>query len=597
LKITENIQQILNNIPSNPGVYRYYDKNGELLYIGKAKNLKKRVKSYFQKKDHNSRKTEILVRKITDIKFIIVETEQDALLLENSLIKKHQPKYNIQLKDDKTYPWIVIKKEQFPRVFYTRNFIRDGSEYFGPYPSGKMVSTILKLVNGLYKLRNCNLNLSKENIEGAKFRVCLEYQMGNCNAPCVMFQSEEEYNEDITQIRNILKGDVHSVIRILKEEEKKAVEKLAFEDAQLISEQLEELERYKSRSTVVNPKLHNIDVFSLLVRDEMRIVNFMKVSNGSIVQVHNAEIKQKLDETNQELLEFAIQDIRDRYNSTSKHLLVSQKVDIPELKITIPKIGDKKKLMELSERNAKYFYLEKIKRSGDVLEKKGQNRVLIQIKKDLRLSELPTHIECFDNSNFQGTNAVAACVVFKNGKPSKKDYRHFNIKTVVGPDDFASMEEVVYRRYKRLLDEKQSLPQLIIIDGGKGQLGSALKSLDKLDLRGKIAIVGIAKKLEEIFVPGDSIPIYIDKKSESLKVIQHLRNEAHRFGITHHRNKRSKNTFVSELSEIKGIGQKTQDALLQYFKSVKRIKEAEKSELEKVIGLAKSQIVWEYFNQ
>lgn len=594
-----HIKETLSRLPKKPGVYQFYDKEGKLLYVGKARVLKNRVSSYFNKLQHENRKTTLLVRKIEKIEFIIVETEFDALLLENSLIKKHQPRYNIQLRDDKTYPWICIKNEPFPRVFATRRLVKDGSEYYGPYASVRMMKTILDLINKLYKIRTCSLNLTKENIESGKFRLCLEYQIGNCKGPCEEKQTEQEYTASISEIRDIIKGNISNVIRHCKELMHQYAEELQFEQAQDMKERISILENYQAKSTVVNPKIHNVDVFSIVSDSSAGYVNFMKVNNGAIIQSHTVELKKKLEETNAELLERAIVELRQKFSSTSFEIFVSSEVEleIPNVNIHQPKIGDKKKLVELSMRNAKYYMKERHRELEKTDPDRHSNRILEQLQKDLRLKELPRHIECFDNSNFQGKFPVAACVVFKNAKPAKKDYRHFKIKTVEGPDDFASMEEAVHRRYRRLLEEGEPLPQLIVIDGGKGQLGSALKALETLGLRGKINIIGIAKKLEEIFYPGDPYPLHLDKRSESLKLIQRLRNEAHRFGITHHRNLRSKAATDSELNHIKGIGEKTTLELLRAFKSVKRVKEADLNALEQIIGLKKATLVRNHFDQ
>ena len=582
-------------LPNKPGVYQYYDKDGKLLYVGKAKNLKKRVSSYFTKQ-HDSGKTRALVKKIVTIKHIVVETETDALLLENNLIKKYQPRYNILLKDDKTYPWICIKKERFPKVFSTRKMIKDGSEYFGPYTSMKTVHTLLGLINGLYPLRNCNYDLSDKNIKSGKYKVCLEYHLGNCLGACEGKQTEESYHESIIAIRNILKGNFKESLSAFKSQMKNFSENLNFEEAQKVKEKMEILMNYQSRSTVVNSKINNVDVFSIITDEEYGYVNYLQISYGSIIRSHTLEIKKKLAETAIEILQLAVIELRNRFQSHCKEIYVPFKINVGEnIKIYIPKLGDKKHILDLSIRNAKYYRMERFKQVRITDPNRHENRIMVQMKKDLRLSEEPRHIECFDNSNIQGTNPVAACVVFKNGKPSKKDYRKYNIKTVVGPDDFASMEEVVYRRYKRLLDEKQPLPQLIIIDGGKGQLSSSLKSLDKLDLRGKIAIIGIAKRLEELFYPDDAIPLYLDKKTETLKIIQQLRNEAHRFGITFHRNKRSKEALNTTLETIDGIGEKTVIELLKKFKSLQRIQSATFEELSEVVGPSKSKKIKEYF--
>ena len=584
------------NLPDKPGVYQYYDVNEKLLYVGKAKNLKKRVSSYFNKV-HDNAKTNILVKKIEFLKHIIVETETDALLLENNLIKKYQPRYNVLLKDDKTYPWICIKKEPFPRVFSTRRVIKDGSEYFGPYTNFKTVHTLLDLIKGLFPLRTCNYDLSQKNISEAKYKLCLEYHIKNCLGPCEGYQTNLEYDNQIKAIRQILRGNFKESIKNFKSLMQQYASDLEFERAQLIKEKINVLENYQAKSTIVSPKISNVDVFSIVSDESYGYVNFLQISFGSIVRSHTMELKKKLDESDQELLQLAITEIRTRFNSNSKELYLPFELNLGrDLKITIPKLGDKKQILDLSLRNAKYFRMDRFKQVKLTDPDKHANRIMKQMQKDLRLTVEPRHIECFDNSNIQGTNPVAACVVFKNGKPSKKEYRHFNIKTVEGPDDFASMEEVVFRRYKRLVSEAQPLPQLVIIDGGKGQLSSALKSIDALNLRDKIAVIGIAKKLEELFYPGDKYPLYLDKTSETLKIIQHLRNEAHRFGIEHHRNRRSKNALQSELETINGIGEKTIVELMKTFKTVKRIKLASIDELQEVVGLSRAQKIYQEFH-
>jgi len=538
-------------LPDKPGVYLFYDVNGTVIYVGKAKNLKKRVASYFKKNLENG-KTKVLVRKITDIKHVVVETEEDALLLENNLIKKYQPRYNILLKDDKSFPWIVIKNEPFPRVFQTRNLIRDGSQYFGPYTSVGMVRTLIDLFRHLYPLRTCNYNLTEENINKRKYKVCLEYHIGNCKAPCIDAYSENDYNKDIQQIKDILKGNISTVIKYLKELMRNHSLNLEFEKADEIKKRLNNLSSYQAKSTIVNPKMNDVDVFSFIEDETAGYVNYLKVANGAIIQSHTMEFRRKLNESKEQILQMAISEIRIRSKQLAKEILVPfiPMISFSGSSFIVPKIGDKKKLLDLSERNVKYFRLEKLKQQANSKKLTRDSRIVNTMKKDLRLKELPVHIECFDNSNIQGHYPVAACVVFKNAKPSKKEYRHFNIKTVEGANDFASMEEVVYRRYKRLLEEENSLPQLVIIDGGKGQLGATMNSLRKLELDNKIAVIGIAKRLEEIFFPGDPVPLYLDKNTETLKVIQHLRNEAHRFGITFHRNKRSADFIKSELQNI-----------------------------------------------
>ena len=584
----------LKTLPSSPGVYQYFDAKGTIIYVGKAKNLKKRVNSYFTK-NHDNHKTRILVKNIVTIEHIVVESEMDALLLENNLIKKHKPRYNVLLKDDKTYPWICIKKERFPRIFATRKIIKDGSEYFGPYTSMKTVRTLLDLIKGLYPLRTCNYDLSAEKIAAEKYKVCLEYHLGNCLAPCEDKIDAAQYDENIKAIRAIIKGNFKDSLLQFNQQMQSHAENMEFEDAQKIKEKLDVLQNYQAKSTIVNPKISNVDVFSIITDEAYGYVNFLQLSYGSIIRSHTIEIKKKLAETKEALLSLAIIEIRQRFHSLSPEVYLPFPLDLGDkIKVSVPQLGDKKHLVDLSQRNAKYFRMERFKQMQIVDPDRHTNRLMTQMKADLRLSEEPRHIECFDNSNIQGSNPVAACVVFRNGKPYKKDYRHYNIKTVVGPDDFSSMEEVVYRRYKRLVEEGESLPQLIIIDGGKGQLSSALKSLDILGLRGKIAIVGIAKRLEEIYFPEDPIPLYLDKKSESLKVIQFLRNEAHRFGITFHRNKRSKGAIKSGLDAIPGVGPKTKETLLKKFKSFKRIKEATENDLIFVLGKSKGTQLYQF---
>jgi len=590
-----SLQLQIQTLPDGPGVYQYYDKEGKILYVGKAKNLKKRVASYFNK-IHDTAKTNVLVKKIVSIKHIVVPTETDALLLENNLIKTLQPRYNVLLRDDKTYPWICIKKEPFSRIFPTRKMVKDGSEYFGPYTSFKTVNTILELIKELYPLRTCNYDLSKNNIETHKFKVCLEYHIGNCKGPCEGHELLENYQKQVDAIREILKGNFKESMKDFKKVMADLASEMHFEEAQKIKEKIAILENYQSRSTIINPKITNIDVFSIVSDESAAFINFLQISHGSIIRSHTMEIKKKLDETDEELLELAIIELRERFQLLSREIIVPFEVDLGEnIKITVPQLGDKKQILELSIRNAKFYRIEQLKQLQIVDPERHSNRIMAQMQKDLRLHEEPRHIECFDNSNIQGTNPVAACVIFKDGKPSKKDYRHFNIKTVVGPDDFASMEEVVFRRYKRMLDENQPLPQLIIIDGGKGQLSSALKSIDALGLRGKIAIIGIAKRLEELFYPGDSVPLYLDKKSETLKVIQQLRNEAHRFGITFHRDKRSKSALNSSIESIPGIGEKTMLSLIQHFKSVKRLKLATEKEISELVGVSKAKKITDFY--
>ncbi len=586
MSATEHIRQILQRLPDKPGVYRYYDVDGNLLYVGKAKSLKKRVASYFNKNKYENGKTRLLVRKIADIKFIVVDTEFDALLLENNLIKEHQPKYNIQLKDDKTYPWLVIRKERFPRVHPTRRMIKDGSEYFGPYASVKTMHAMLDLIKRLYPLRTCNYLLSEENVAAGKFRACLEFHLGNCKAPCVDRFSEEEYTANIDAIREIIKGNYSGLARQLRQRIQDHAAALDFEAAAAIKSRLDVLERYQANSAVVNAKINDTEVFSIHSDSKGAFVNYLKVMNGAIVQSYTTELRKRLDESDEELLAFAVVSLRDRFSSSARDVLVSHAVDLalPDVNVHVPQRGDKLKLIELSLRNATYALRDRLKQQEMTDPEAHTRRILETLQSDLHLNELPAHIECFDNSNIQGTSPASACVVFKDAKPSKGDYRKFNIKTVEGPNDFASMTEVVHRRYKRLLEEGEPLPQLVIIDGGKGQLSAALKALEELGLVGKLAIVGIAKRLEEIYFPGDSIPIYIDKRSPSLKLIQQLRNEAHRFSLSHHRDRRSKSALKSVLTDVPGVGTKTAEKLLVHFGSVAALRKADYAEVEKVGG-------------
>lgn len=584
-------------IPKKPGVYQFFDSTGKILYIGKAINLKSRVSSYFNQGQTHNGKTRVLVRKIADVRFIVVDNEYDALLLENNLIKKHQPRYNVMLKDDKTYPWICIKNERFPRVFATRQLKKDGSQYFGPYASAKAMHTVLDIIKHLYPLRTCSFQLTDKNVKAHRFRVCLEYHIGNCLGPCEGKQTEKDYNESIAEVVNILKGDAQSVAVALRKKMKKMAEELRFEEAQDIKEKLQSLEKFKSKSTVVNPSIHNVDVFTVVSDQSAGYVNFLKVANGSVIQGHTLQLKKRLDETHVELLQIGIAEIRQRFASEAREILVpiDPEIELPNVKFVIPQRGDKRKLLDLSERNAKYFMLDQHRQERFTDPSKFKNRVLDQMKIDLRLTEVPKHIECFDNSNIQGSNPVAACVVFRDAKPAKKEYRHFNIKSVIGPDDYASMREVVYRRYSRLVREGESLPQLIVIDGGKGQLSAAVESLEQLGLIGKVAIIGIAKRLEEIYYPDDPVPLYLNKTSESLKVIQHLRNEAHRFGIEHHRNLRSKSALGTSLTDIPGVGPATARSLLREFKSVKRLKDASLEQIAKIVGHKKAKSVKQFF--
>ena len=590
---SEQLEIQIKSLPEVAGVYQYYDKQDEIIYIGKAKNLKKRVNSYFTK-NHYNRKTALLVKNIVRVEHIVVSSEMDALLLENNLIKKYKPRYNILLKDDKTYPWICIKKEPFPRVFFTRRVIKDGSEYFGPFTSMKTIRSLMDLIRSLYPLRTCKYDLSKEKIEAKKYKVCLEFHIGNCMAPCVGKVELSKYNANINAIRNIIKGNFKSALQELRKEMNIHAEAMEFEKAQWIKEKIGNLENYQAKSTVVNPKISHVDVFSVISDESYGYVNYIQVSFGAIVRSHTLEIKKKLDESDATLLQLGIVEIRQLFSSASKTVFLSERVSLGDtLKVEVPQQGDKRKLVEMSLRNAKYFRMERFKQIKIVDPDRHVKRIMEQMKKDLRLPKAPYHIECFDNSNIQGTHPVAACVVFKDGKPSKKEYRHYNIKTVSGPDDFASMEEVVFRRYKRLQEEASSLPQLIVIDGGKGQLSSAVKSLELLGLRGKIAILGIAKRLEEIYFPDDSIPLYLDKKSETLKILQRARDEAHRFGISFHRNKRSQTSLTSELDQIPGIGPATRGQLLTHFKSLKRIKQGTEKEMIALLGPQKGQKIFQ----
>jgi excinuclease ABC subunit C len=592
-----SLENLIITLPGKPGVYQYFDKDDRILYVGKAKNIKKRVASYFTK-THQIGKIRVLVKKISDIKVIVTETELDALLLENNLIKKYQPRYNIQLKDDKTFPWLCLKNEPFPRLFSTRNIIRDGSDYFGPYASVKMMRTIKDIVKQLYKLRTCSLNLSSSNVKKGKYKVCLEYHIGNCKAPCVGKQSEEDYDETIRQIKSIIKGNIGSVIAELTQIMIAKADKLEFEQAQVVKDKIDILEKYKSKSTIVNPRINNVDVLSIVVGEGNSYINYLKIVSGAIVQAHTIEVKRKLDETDAEVLTFALLDFRQRFESVSNEIILPfpLEIEIPDVKFTIPQRGDKKQLLELSERNAKHTKIERQKQKDLIDPDRHKKRILAQMKKELHMAELPVQIECFDNSNIQGEYPVAAMVQFINVVPNKKAYRHFNIKTVEGPNDYASMEEVVKRRYSRLIADNSSLPQLIIVDGGKGQLSSAVIALKSVGLYGKITIIGIAKRLEEIYFPNDSVPLYLDKTSETLKIIQRLRDEAHRFGITHHRKKRELGTIKTQLTSIDGVGFITAQKLLRKFKSVKKVKIAEMDELTKVIGKSKATIVYDYFH-
>ena len=587
----------LKTLPSEPGVYRYYDKKGEILYVGKAKNLKNRVLSYFNKSQIGY-KTRMMVSKIVRLETTVVNSEYDALLLENNLIKEYQPFYNILLKDDKSYPWICIKKEPFPRIFLTRNVIKDGSEYYGPYAKVKQAKTLIEVIKNIYKLRTCSLNLAPEKIKEGKYKVCLEYHIKNCAGPCEGLESEEEYAQKLNAIRGIIKGEFKAAREYLEAEMYNYATKLEFENAQQSKEKLQILENYQTHTTIVSSNINDVDVFGIISDEAAAYVNYFKIKNGSIIQSYTTEIKKMLDETDEEILEEALIEIRNKFNSTSTEIFLPfhLNIEIPHVKLIVPKLGDKKRIVELSEKNAMEYRVEKLKQVQIVDPERHTNRIMAEMKKLLRLPEEPRHIEGFDNSNIQGTNPVSACVVFKDGKPSKADYRIFHVKTVEGPNDFATMEEVIYRRYSRLLDEGEPLPQLILIDGGKGQLSSAVKSLKLLGLYGKISIIGIAKRLEEIFFPEDPVPLYLDKKSETLKVLQWVRDESHRFGVKHHRTRRKNSTIKSELEEIPGVGEKTIQQLLSKLKSVKRIKEASLETLEEILGKSKAKAVWEHFN-
>ena len=592
-----NLALQLKTLPSEPGVYRYYDKNDQLLYVGKAKHLNKRVLSYFNK-NQNGYRTRIMVSKIHRLETTVVNSEYDALLLENNLIKAHQPFYNVMLKDDKTYPWICIKNEDFPRIFLTRTKIKDGSEYFGPYAKVKPARVLLDTIKNLYKIRTCNLNLAPAKIAEGKYRVCLEYHIKNCNGPCEDLESKEDYDEKVEAIRGIIKGDFRFAKKYLEERMFRFASNLEFEKAQMIKNNIESLENYQEKHTVVNPSIDDVDVFGMTSDETAAYINYFKIRNGSIVQSFTTEIKKVLEETDEDMLEEALVEIRQKFDSTSKEILIPFHLglEIPNVKLIVPKVGDKKRIVELSEKNAKEYRLEKLKQVQIIDPERHTNRIMAEMQKLLHMPVEPRHIEGFDNSNIQGTNPVSACVVFKDGKPSKADYRIFHPKTVVGPDDFKTMEEVIYRRYRRLIDEGEPLPQLILIDGGKGQLSSAVKSLKLLGLYGKITIIGIAKRLEEIYFPEDSIPLYIDKKAETLKILQRVRDEAHRFGVKHHRTRRTNSTIKSELEQIPGVGPKSIELLLSKLKSVKRIKEADIVTLEEILGKVKAKVVWTFFN-
>lgn len=596
--MTDEIKNTLTVTPNKPGCYQFLDEKGKVIYVGKAKDLKKRISSYFVKA-HEHPKTRILVRHIRQIKYVVVDTEEDTFLLENNLIKEFQPRYNVLLKDDKTYPSIVVKNEFFPRVFQTRNIVKDGSKYFGPYTSVVSVRALLEIIRKVYQVRTCRLNLTPENIAAGRFNVCLEYHIKRCQGPCVGLQSLEDYNENIREILEILKGNVGIIGNQLREEMQRLADEMRFEEAQKIKEKYLLIDNFRQKSLIISNINYNIDVFGYEEDENSAYINFLHVVNGAIIQAYTFEYKKRLSETSEELLGLGIVEMRQRFGSDSKEIIVPF---LPDLKLSdasfiIPQRGDKKKLLELSEKNVKQFKIDKLKKSEMLNPEQRATRILSTVQKDLQLKEIPWHIECFDNSNIQGTNPVAACVVFKKAKPAKKEYRHFNIKTVVGPDDYASMREIVERRYSRALNEGENIPQLIVIDGGKGQLNAAVESLQKIGLYGKIAVIGIAKRLEEIYFPEDSVPLYLDKNSETLKLIQQLRDEAHRFGITFHRKKRSKSQLVSELDTIKGIGVETKKRLLSHFKSIKRLKEAKEEEIINAVGKSKGTIIWKWIEK
>ena len=595
-----DFQNIAHTLPVQPGIYKYFDNNNELLYVGKAKNLRKRVSSYFTKTFTNY-KTHELVQRIKRIEFTIVHSEQDAFFLENSLIKQFQPRFNIDLKDDKSYPFIVIKNEPFPRVFLTRRKIKDGSQYLGPFTSVAKVRELINFVKATIQLRTCKLNLTESNIKRGKFKVCLEYHLGNCKGPCEGFQSMQDYEESLTQVKNILKGNLSPVIQHFKNEMREYATALQFEKAEIVRKKIEHLENYQAKSVVVSRQLTNADVFSLLRDGNEAYVNYLMVQNGTIVQTHTSKLEIPIEETEEDILAFAIAQLRSSFNSLATEIVVPFEIEYhePGTTVTVPKGGDKKKLLELSETNVNYFLQEIQKRKMLKLEGKDdmeRKKVLYQLQQDLQLPDLPIHIECFDNSNFQGSFPVSAMVCFKDGMPSKKDYRHYNVQTVQGINDFATMKEVVFRRYRRLSEEQQPLPQLVIIDGGKGQLHAALESLAELNLVGQMTVVGLAKNEEEVFFAGDKEPVRLPYNSESLKLIRRIRDEVHRFGITFHRAKRSKGTFVNELEKIKGIGRSTADLLLKTFRSVKNIKTLTQDDLNKVVGAQKGKLVWDFFH-
>jgi excinuclease ABC subunit C len=593
---SELVLEKIKVLPSDSGVYQFFNKQGEIIYVGKAKNLSKRVHSYF-KANISDGKTRALVKNIADVKFTVVGSELDALLLENNLIKSYRPRYNVLLKDDKTYPWIVVKNEPFPRIFSTRRKIKDGSRYFGPYPNGRVMHTLLQLIRELFTLRTCQLDLSPTKIQQEKYKVCLEYHIGKCKAPCIGEHSQESYQRMIESIELLLHGKTHALSMDLKKQMQEFSENYAFEEAQKIKEILGQIEKYQSKSMIVSPTVQEVDVLTFETDDDLLYFNYLVVREGAIVHTYTSHLELKLSENKTHVFSYVLPQLRSNFESSSKEVLVTEKMDslFPEFHFHCPQIGDKKRLIDLSENNVKHYRLQLKKREMNKVSEHGGLDALIELQQGLNLGVLPNHIECFDNSNLQGTNAVSSCVVFKNGVPSKSDYRHFNVKTVVGPDDFSTMKEVVFRRYHRLISEEQALPDLIIIDGGKGQLSAAMESIEELGISDRVRVFGLAKRMEELFRPNHSKPILLDRRSKGLKLVQHMRDEAHRFGITHHRNKRSKNSFSSELSEIKGIGEKTWTSLLKEFKTIEKIKDANREEIAKKIGQAKMRILFDYF--
>ena len=592
------LKEKISFLPDSPGVYTYYDAEGTVIYVGKAKNLKRRVSSYFNR-THDCLRTNLLVRAIADMSYIVVPTEQDALNLENSMIKEFKPRYNVLLKDDKSYPWIVVTNELYPRVFLTRHYIKDGSRYYGPYTNTQVARTVLDLIGELYPIRTCRLPITPDYIAKEKGRLCLQYHIKKCRGCCTGEISVEEYNGYIERIKQILRGETHELLEYLRDDMARLASELRFEEAQAVKERYLLIERYQARSVIVSQTVNDVDVFAIDDDDRDVYINYMHVRRGAVVRSVTLRYRRSLDESQSQLLAYALDEIKQSLGVVYDEVVVpvAPEVEMDGVTFTIPRRGDKAKLLEVSQKNARQAKIDALKHMEKVNPEQRTERLLERMKADFRLNVLPTHIECFDNSNIQGTNPVASCVVFRNGKPSKRDYRHFNIKTVVGPDDFASMKEVLTRRYTRLMQEGEELPQLVVVDGGKGQLSAAVEALEAIGLRGTIALAGIAKRLEEIYFPGDSVPLYIDKNSETLKVVQHMRDEAHRFGITFHRDKRSKAQVVSELDSIKGIGTKTAEALIKHFKSVKRIKQASLDEIASVVGVAKARVLVDGFAQ